>query len=53
MHTLATLAPDSALQRAGWDKVLGLGRPSQERTRALAQEWSRAFLPSTYKYYWD
>jgi hypothetical protein len=29
------LPPNSALQRAGTHKVLGRGRPSAERTRAL------------------
>jgi hypothetical protein len=29
------MSPNSALQRAGTHKVLGRGRPSAERTRAL------------------
>jgi hypothetical protein len=33
--TLHLRAPNSALQRTGTHKVLGRGRPSQERTRAL------------------
>jgi hypothetical protein len=37
------MPPNSALQRAGEDKVLGRGRPSQERTRALARP--RAEMP--------
>jgi hypothetical protein len=30
-------APNKSLQRSGTHKVLGRGRPSQERTRALAR----------------
>jgi hypothetical protein len=32
-----TVPPNQALQRAGTHKVLDRGRPSQERTRALAR----------------
>jgi hypothetical protein len=32
---LASLSPNKSLQRAGTHKVLGRGRPSAERTRAL------------------
>ncbi len=32
---MTPLSPNKSLQRSGTHKVLGRGRPSQERTRAL------------------
>jgi hypothetical protein len=39
-------APNWALQRTGMHKVLGRGRPSQERTRALARPRAETLRPA-------
>jgi len=39
-------APNKSLQRSGTHKVLGRGRPSQERTRALRARVLRGQRPA-------